>query len=324
MPIHDCDALNAEIQEALRRSGASTLEQAQVVLADVMRRRNTAPQADFCGLSSEAMHRFLHFPYDSPDLVVSPTVLTTLPSDSRITLLFELLAAAIGDDGVKATATGNLPRAMVHAIAAGSATSDELAELMRFSSLQSEANFRDLHITREVAQLSGLIRKVKGRFVLTKTCRSLLGRSGMREIFPRLMCAHATKFNWAYLTRYDDIEFVHQAFVYTLYLLERFGDDWRPTHFYADAFLKAFPKVLRDIEDTSYSTAEERFRNQYTWICLNRFCLFLGLVEAKSEGPGYLRKVVAVRKSGLLHESVRFQNAATLNSANEPKLDKPY
>ena len=45
------------------------MEELQAVLNDFNRQKNTTPNEDFHGLSSEQMHRFLHFPFETPDLV---------------------------------------------------------------------------------------------------------------------------------------------------------------------------------------------------------------------------------------------------------------
>ena len=55
------------------------------------------------------MHRFLHFPFETPDLVTFSPCLDITP-EAPILTLFSLLTDAIDDDGLKTTATGNLPR----------------------------------------------------------------------------------------------------------------------------------------------------------------------------------------------------------------------
>ncbi len=44
----------------------------------------------------------------------------------------------------------------------------------------------------------GLIRKYKGRFILSRDCRQLLVKDGMTAIYPRLFRAYVEEFNWAY------------------------------------------------------------------------------------------------------------------------------
>jgi hypothetical protein len=59
----------AEIRQALQGRQFSSLEELQSFTDRFMLRRNQASLDDFQGLSPERMHRFLTFPFDSPELV---------------------------------------------------------------------------------------------------------------------------------------------------------------------------------------------------------------------------------------------------------------
>lgn len=58
------------------------------------RQCNQASMADFHGLSPDQMHRFLHYPFDSPNLVTYATVVGGEPRAPILTL-FHLLTEAI-------------------------------------------------------------------------------------------------------------------------------------------------------------------------------------------------------------------------------------
>lgn len=51
---------------------------------------------------------------------------------------------------------------------------EEYLRWSRFGELRSEPEFREMHTTRLVAELAGLIRKYKGKFILSRECRKLL------------------------------------------------------------------------------------------------------------------------------------------------------
>ena len=311
MSLRETDNVLEEIKEELARREVSTLEDAQLVMDEITTRRNRAPQMRFCGLSPEAVHRFLHFPFESTGFVEFRSVVAGSDVTSRIGRLFLLLAAAIGEDGVKTTATGNLPRSMVRSIAAESMTEEQLVEMTQTARIQTEMDFHDLHVTRIVGQQSGLIRKLNGRFVVTKACRKLLADSGLAEIYPRLFRAYTTRYNWGYSSRGPEIPFVQRAFVFSLYLLHRFGDEWRAPAFYEDAFLQAFPSVLEEIVDLPYMSGEALLRLIFQLEFLSRFCEFFGLIEA-SHHSTFRREMTAVRKTSFFNEVVRFhiQDAA--------------
>jgi hypothetical protein len=84
--------------------------------------------------------------------------------------LFSLLADAIGEQGLKPTAKGNLPRNFCREAALAYWDEKTFKERTRYGSINREDDFADLHITRLVAELTGLVRKYKGRFILSRDC----------------------------------------------------------------------------------------------------------------------------------------------------------
>jgi len=93
-------------------------------------------------------------------------------------------------------------------------------ENTRYAGINREEDFSDLHITRLVAELAGLIRKYKGKFILGRDCRDLLARVGLAAIYPRLLKVYIEHFNWGYRDNFPEIRFIQTAFLFTLYLLQ--------------------------------------------------------------------------------------------------------
>ena len=112
------EAVIEEVRALLKGRSFSSLEEANAFLSQHMQQQNQAPKDEFDGLSSEQMHRFLHFPFESPDLASFPTCLDVFPKAPILTL-FSLLVEGLGDKGAKATTTGNLPRNLCRDIAVG-------------------------------------------------------------------------------------------------------------------------------------------------------------------------------------------------------------
>jgi len=170
-------SIMGELKELLKDQSFGSLDEANAFLRQHMPQRNQVAVDDFHGLSSEQMHRFLYFPFETPNLVSFPS---SLDSDPRIPILslFKLLADAIGEGGLKATATGNLPRSFCRESARTFLGEEEYQRWSRYGELRSEPDFREMHTTRLVAGLAGLIRKYKGKFILSKDCRKLLAEQG--------------------------------------------------------------------------------------------------------------------------------------------------
>src|SRR4030066_2487857 len=304
LPPEDPAGVFAEIRQALQGRQFSSLEEVQSFTDRFMRQRNQAPMADFHGPAPDQMHRILHFPFDSPNRCTLATVVAGEPRAPILTL-FRLLAEAIGEQGLKATATGNLPRNVCREAASVYWGDEAIRENGRFVHINKEEAFSPLHVTRLVAGLSGLIRKYRGRFILSRECRRSLAEHGLAGIYPRLLLSYVRDFNWAYRDRYPDLGFIQRSFFFTLYLLHLYGGEWLPAVFYEDAFLRAFPRGLSDVGPTPYSTPDQPVPKCYTWRALVNFGAFLGLADVEPTTEDWIDRQYRVRKRTLLAETGR-------------------
>ncbi|MEN8178766.1 MAG: SEC-C metal-binding domain-containing protein [Pseudomonadota bacterium] len=300
----------AEASESLRQAlddrQFNSLEEVQALVEQHTQQQNQRALVEFHGLSPEQMHRLLNFPFVSPQLIRFPETLDTGPKAPILTL-FELLVGAIGEQGLKPTAKGNLPQKFCRESALVYWGEQKYRENTRFRGINREDDFLDLHVTRLVAELAGLIRKYKGRFILSRDCRALLAGGGLASIYPRLFRTYAEQFNWGYRDRYPEIRFIQQAFLFTLYLLTRHGDTWLPHEFYEDSFLRAFPSVLNEMPPSPVFSPEEEIRRCYTWRTLVDFAGLLGLAEVEPITKERLCHQYRLKALPLLNEAVQFQ-----------------
>ncbi len=305
-PADPTAEVKADLNRFLEEKRFDSLEDLQEHVQSFNQQRNQTPRDDFHGLSPEQMYRFLNFPFDTPELVTFPPVLSLEPSAPIITL-FSLLADALDEKGLKTTATGNLPRNFCRE-AAHAYQEDEIYKGHRIlGGINSETDFFDLHTTRLTAQLAGLIRKYRGRFVLTKKCAGLLANTGMQGIYPLLLETHVRKFNWAYRDHYPELGIVQQSFLFSLYLLIQYGHEWRHTIFYEDCFLRAFPMVVEEVEPRPIFSPKEDVRSCYTWRCLQNFAAFFGLAQVEPVSKDILNREYRTKKLPLLEQAVFFQ-----------------
>ena len=180
-------------------------------------------------------------------------------------------------------------------------------EKTRYGNINKEEDFFDLHVTRILAELSGLIRKYQGKFILSREGRRLMGESGVTCVYPRLLRSYVEKFNWGYWDGYPELGLIQQSFLFSLYLLHRHGGDWRPQTFYEDLFLKAFPMILEEVPTGPYTNPDQTVRSCYSLRSLEHFFGFLGLakVESISAEQRHSRQF-RVKKLPLLGAIVKF------------------
>ncbi len=296
-----------EITAAAAQQPVSTLEELNAFASQVTNQRNRSALAEFCGLTPDQMTHMLYTPFTSPETVRFSTGMQPV-EDAEIMQVFITLVEAIGETGLKATATGNLPLKFCKAMAQQLQENkdDNDPRRMLIGGIRSEKDLEVLHCTRLVAQLTGLIRKYRGKFVLTRKCRDMLAGEDYDNLYFELFKAYSTKFNWGYRDGYPEAEIVQLSFLYTLFLLLKYGDVQRSQKFYEDKFLTAFPMALEMFPEPSYSSAEEEARHCYFLRSLDRFANFFGLAELKPESQELFRRSYVIEKSALLDRFVAF------------------
>ena len=303
---HGAGVMSELLRKALESGQFNSLEEAQTFLDQITQQQNRRQLDEFHGLSPEQMHQMLNFPFASPGLVRFPEVLDAIPAAPILTL-FQQLMDAIGDQGLKPTAKGNLPRNVCREAALAYWGEQRYQGKTRYGGINREEDFTDLHITRLVAELAGLIRKYKGRFILSRDCRRLLAENGLPAVYPRLFRVYAEQFNWAYRDGYPELRFIQSAFLFTLYLLMRYGDISRSQVFYEDAFLRAFPMLLEEVPLSQVFSPDETVRRGYTWRALVHFAGFLGLATVEPASDEFLCHEYRVKALPLLGQIVQFQ-----------------
>lgn len=278
-------AVTRELERLLAGRSFASDDDMQAFLEAHVAERNRRALDDFQGLSPEQMHALLQRPFETPPLDGVAQRLPAQP-DVPVMALLSLVAEAAGRDGIKLTARGNLPLKLVKA---GDAWLQERggARHPALGAITTERDVAELHVTRVVADLAGLLRKSRGYLHLTRRAEKLLDRDDGAGLYGRLLETYCRRFNWAYRDGFGDLRIIQQSFGYAHYLLHRHGDAWRPAAFYEDAFLRAFPMALEEPDDHGpYLEPEHRVRLAWSIRTLHGLGYLFGLVElAGTDGP---------------------------------------
>lgn len=296
-PIHD-------LWKQMRQKKFSSLTEAQDFADDYIGDYNSMPRDDFQGLSPKQIGRLINEPFTVPNLVSFSAAPQS--ADAPIMRLFNLLVDAIGDRGMKPTAKGNLPRNFCREAAFQFYGEEEYRRQREIFSINTERDFTEMHVTRITAEQAGLIRKYGGRLILSRSYLNLREKEGPNGAYPRLFEAYTWKFNWGYQDGYPDLQIVQDSFLFTLFLITRYGGDWKTNPFYEDLFLRAFPAVVKEIPAAPWQTAEELIRRCYSLRCLERFAAYMGLIDIQWESEKRLGQQFNLKKRPLLDEAVRF------------------
>ena len=304
--LSPASVISDELHTLLAGQELDSIEDIQAVADDFMSDRNLQEQDDFCGLSPDQMYRLLYFPFDSPGLYDFPEMLSMEPEAPILTLV-NSIEQAIDDKGLKATAKGNLPQKLCRDAADAYLQSRPPDDIRYLIKADREDNFPELNFTRITLELAGLLRKTKGRFYLTRKFKRLRDAAGFTRLYPEIFKTYCQKFNWAYQDGYPEIPFIQQSFLFTLFVLSRYGGDWRANTFYQDCFLQAFPMIVDEVESTAWSSAEDDLRSCFDHRTLNLFLDLMGLASfEKIRGDEPFSRTVQIRKRPLLDEVVKF------------------
>jgi len=301
------DELAGKLSKILEATQHSSMDDMQDFVDQLMEEQNARTVDDFHGLSPAQMHDIIYTPFEAIDSVefIKPD---TQPSDSRLLFLFQKLADNVGGEGIKLTAKGNIPPKICKSIA------EEYKAFGGFSlevlehKINREDDFYDLEVVHILAKQSGLVRKLKGRLLMTKLGAELVAKGEWPTLYLMLFKAQVRKFNWGYGDGFPDVNFFQEAFTFTLYLLTKYGDKPRSSHFYADAFINAFPAVLEEVESSRFMPAHEAIDRYFTVRSIERFADFLGLVNTKRiKGDKLDFHNLEIRKKPLLEKMVKFK-----------------
>jgi len=299
--------VNDDLRAALADQQFGSIDEAQAFVQSHIAQRNSNGLNDFQGLSPEQVHRLINYPFDSPELLQFPDnyrVDDTVP----YILFFNQLIAAIGNKNFKPTATGNLPRNFCRVVALRWEGEEGYARRTRYGGINSEMDFFELNAFRHVCEFAGYLRKYRGKYTIGKECQQLLKDGGQSAVYRGLFKAFITELDWGFGDRYpEDLSLIQYFWAFSLYLLHKFGDDWRPAKFYEDAFLQAFPALADPELDTPYQSAEDMVRAAFHHRVLRFWLPMFGLAEYESLEPDKaLHKNYRVRKTPLAEQVVVF------------------
>ncbi|TVR51846.1 MAG: hypothetical protein EA425_06130 [Puniceicoccaceae bacterium] len=201
---------------------------------------NHRPDPEMGGLSPDQVFRLTRTPWTDPhsplqvrdDLGAADLAACPFFQYARRFLL------SVHEAGrVKATATGNLPRAFVEPWIE---ILHQGRDLEKFRSLFKVVNERDLfqlHCCRLVCELAGLVGKNRGHFVVRKRTLPLLKEENAGLLFACLFEAYYCRFNLDYTTRGQEMPELQQTIAYTLHQLHAVAGEWLPLEVLARTIL---------------------------------------------------------------------------------------
>jgi len=307
-PYRDC-CYNSDLLSAVNAGGAA-FGQARDAGENPESRRDRSmlkssdELEDTFGLSREHLYALLYEPFSSPDLITFNLDLKKFPEAPFFRLFTDLLQGVAAGD-LKPTSQGNLPVKFVNDAARRFYGEKEYLERKQIFSFRTELDFPVLHTVRLLAHMSGFMRKYRGRLHLTTSGREVLETGMNGRAFYKIFEAYTMRFNWGYNDGCPDFPIVQLNFLFTLYLLMRYGGRLRPASFYEDLFAAAFPVETPKAAAVFSGSGEEDLKKCYSLRSLSRFAHFFGFIELENAGSTGRVRTPNVKRTAFLNDWIR-------------------
>ena len=240
------------------------------------------------GFSPDEMFLMLYAPLEKG----CPVQLRTLTDGEieRIPFMRQVLRlmSMLSDGELKLTAKGYIPPLIV----------EELYQLGERSwssdwyKQRSEPKTEEIQVLRVVLRECGLIKTRMGKLSLTTKGKRLM--ADWNELMYVVALFLLRDYNTGWLDLYEDMEVGNVGRLYSLWLLHRYGGEWRHTDFYTGEYARAFP-TMNDYTPYGFRVFNRLFR-----------CIGLCKVNEREEdrGPGWGRKVIKTDVLELMFEFI--------------------
>ena len=242
--------------------------------------RNNSPIADFENLSPINFHHILYDTYNdnSPVHFHKHIENETLDKVSLFRVVEDFIRIIEREKFIKLTPLGALPKKVMVELYDKKYIYDQLIE-SGITKLWKEQDCIAILSTKIVTEIAGITKKANGRMTLTKKGTSFLKLENRQIFFELFISTFADKFNWGFNDGYPDKPIGQIGWTFTIFLLKKYGQEFKSESFYAEKYLKALPDLLNEVETDGFRTQKEQFVNCYGLRTFQRFLEWFGLVE---------------------------------------------
>jgi len=260
-----------EISEIIDKNHNASINELNDILNKAVNNYNNVGIDDFEGLSPEVMSDLLYNEYGKNIIKLNPE--KNIPNDIPIIKLIVYFLGRINQSKeLELTKIGNIPPNIVKDIYSEKLLSDYAIE-NGITKLTKETDVEFIVFIKYICEISGLTKKRNNKLSLTKKAEKIISSY---ELFENIFTAAFKQYNWSYFDAFENTMIGQFGNNYTLFLLSKFGNEWREYEFYAKLYFKAFPDLLdkRD-KESSYHCFNIR--------TFDRLLDYFGFIEYKDK-----------------------------------------
>jgi hypothetical protein len=241
---------------------------------------NNQPVDDFEGLSSNEVHRLLHFTLetDSPLKIETSVTDEVMDQVPFFRLMEEFLKIIEREEAIKLTPHGYLQRKVMTELYAHRFITSRAIEA-GYSKLNREEDWMAIYMIHACAEVGKYTRKLKGRYVLTKTGKFFLKKENRMLFFYDLFRIYTERVAWNNLDTFTLAPVGQLGWGFSVMLLLKYGNEELTPDFYTEKYLKAFPTFLDQMNETPFNSAQDFLKACYQYRSTECFMPWWGLLE---------------------------------------------
>ena len=143
--------------------------------------------------------------------------------------------------------------------------------------LYKEMDTLPIHLSRIILEISNLVKKRHNKLSLTAVGLKQLNNDQI--LFENLFQIFTRKFNWSYNDGFENEKIGQMGFSFTIILLIKYGQEFRPKSFYTAKYFQAFPFLMIDEDGAELNFTKKAFEVR----TFDRFLDFFGLIEYENK-----------------------------------------
>jgi hypothetical protein len=283
------EKLRETIEKKMEKYGNSSIDVLNQQLKIIQNKYNNTGQDRFEGLSPEQMQGLLYGRWGENLITINQKKFdgNDIPIIKQLKYFLNIINK---NHEIKLTKVGNIPPAIVKAIYSQKFITDNMIET-GITKLTKETDVRSIVMMKILCKIAGLVRIYNNKISLTKKAEKIINSNDLFEYLFEVTC---NKYNWAYFDSFIDENIGQFGYNYTLYLINKYGNDWKDESFYADLYFKAFEHFKESDEYYMLSGC-------YVHRVLNQILKYYGLIEYENKKI----EIGNIRKTELFEKYVK-------------------
>ncbi len=275
------------------------MESYKNIAAEIILRNNT-PLDDFLGLTPTEIHNLAYDPFkkDCPIRLRDTIDDHTLDQIPFFKVSEEYLRIIQRDKCIKVTPRGALPKKVLVELYDKRILLDEFIE-SGIIKLWKERDCISIMSARLTVELVKLVKMSDGKLMLTKKGTELLKPENRLKLFKEILEGYTGKYAWSFNDGYPEQPVGQFAWMFSIFMLDKFGDQNKTIEFYAEKYRIAFPFFMSYFSN-HFTTQEAQFIRCYGIRTFERFLCWFGLATVVVKQPYENLELDEYRKTAIL------------------------